>query len=265
MTLLAGKRLLVTGVLTRESIAYTIAERARAHGAELVLTTFGRTRRITTRAVRGLGHEDELLEFDALDPSAAERLAEQLGETPLDGAVHAIAFAPPGAVGVRFLDVPAADAEATFRASSYSLTALARATAPALERAGGGALVGLDFDASVTWPGYDWMGVAKAGLEAISRYLARDLGPAGVRVNVVSAGPLRTVASGAFAGFGVLADAWEGWAPLGWASRDPGPVADAVCFLLSDLGRGVTGTLLHVDGGVHLLGGGIPSAPAVTT
>ncbi len=265
MKLLAGKRLLITGVLTRQSIAYTVAEHARAHGAELVLTTFGRTRRLTARASRGLAYDGELLEFDALDPAAADGLAEQLGDAPLDGVVHAIAFAPPGTVGARFLEAPAADVEAAFRASAYSLNALARATAPALTRAGGGALVGLGFDASVTWPAYDWMGVAKAGLEAISRYLARDLGHLGVRVNLVSAGPLRTVASGAFGGFGVLADAWETWAPLGWASRDPGPVADAVCFLLSDLGRGVTGSLMHVDGGVHLLGGGIGAAHAATS
>ncbi|MGB2711206.1 MAG: enoyl-ACP reductase FabI [Conexibacter sp.] len=261
MTLLAGKRLLVTGVLTRESIAYAVAERAHALGAELVFTTFGRTRRLTTRAARRLGYDGELIEFDALDPAAADRLAAQLGEDRLDGAVHAIAFAPPGAIGGSFVDVPAADVEAAFRASAYSLNALARATAPAFRRTGGGAIVGLGFDASVTWPAYDWMGVAKAALEAISRYLARDLGPAGVRVNIVSAGPVRTVASGAFAGFGALADAWETWAPLGWTSRDPAPVADAVCCLLSDLTRGVTGTLLHVDGGVHLLGGGLAAAP----
>jgi enoyl ACP reductase len=168
----------------------------------------------------------------------------------LDGALHAVAFAPEDALGGKFLSAPPESAEAAFRTSAYSLKAMGEALAPLME---GGSLVGLDFDASVAWPIYDWMGVAKAALESVSRYLARDLGPRGIRVNLVSAGPVETVAAGSIPGFDDLAGLWGRQAPLGW-DGDPGPVADAVLFLLSDAARAITGEIVHVDGGFHAMG-----------
>jgi enoyl ACP reductase len=180
----------------------------------------------------------------------------------VDGAVHAIANAPGDALGGNFLSAPRESAKAAFETSAYSLKALAGALAPLMSEDGAdadgmrsnGAVVGLDFDASVAWPAYDWMGVSKAALEAVARYLARDLGPAGVRVNLVSAGPLRTAAAGGIEGFESLASGWQQAAPLGWQLADAGPVADTVAFLLSDLSRGITGEIVHVDGGFHALG-----------
>ena len=173
----------------------------------------------------------------------------------------AIAFAPEDAIGGRFMDTPAESATAAFQTSAYSLKALAAGLAPLLsERA---SLVGLDFDASVAWPSYDWMGVSKAALEAVSRYLARDLGPRGARVNLVSAGPLRTAAASGIAGFGELASGWSERAPLGWDPDDPTPVARAVCFLLSEWSDGITGEILHVDGGYHAMGAAAGSGALV--
>jgi enoyl-[acyl-carrier protein] reductase I len=173
----------------------------------------------------------------------------------LDGLLHAIAFAPADALGGAFLDTPTASALTAFETSAFSLKELTATLLPLLERADGGAsVVGLDFDASVAWPVYDWMGVAKAGLEAVARYLARDLGPRGVRVNLVSAGPIETLAAGGIPGFERLAGVWQDVAPLGWDTRDPSSVAGTVCYLLSDLSRGVTGEIIHVDGGYHAMG-----------
>jgi enoyl ACP reductase len=261
--LLEGKRLLVTGVLTRQSIAFSIARRALEEGASVTLTSFGRTWRMTERSARQLGLDGEILEFDALDDAAGERLAEQVESRGLriDGAVHAIAFAPPGAIGGNFVEIGPADAEMTFRASAYSLNALARGIRPGVDRDAGAAMVALDFDASVTWPAYNWMGVAKASLESVGRYLARNLSTDGIRVNLVSAGPVHTVAASAFDRFNELIGAWERFAPLGWDGHDPLPVANAACYLLSDLSRGTTGNIIRVDGGMHLLGGGIPVDP----
>ncbi|MDQ4041522.1 MAG: SDR family oxidoreductase, partial [Actinomycetota bacterium] len=178
----------------------------------------------------------------------------------VDGIVHAIAFAPEDALGGRFLDTPPESAELAFRTSAYSLKALAGGLLPLLERAdGGAALVGLDFDATVAWPAYDWMGVAKAALESVNRYLARDLGPRGIRCNLVSAGPIRTMAAGSIPGFDLLAEAWSSQAPLPWDPRDATPVADACVWLLSDRARAITGEIVHVDGGYHALGA--PLAP----
>jgi meromycolic acid enoyl-[acyl-carrier protein] reductase len=254
-SLLQGKRLLITGVLTRGSIAYAVADRAQLSGAEIVLTGFGRTRRMTERAAQRLPEPPEVLELDVNDPADFEALVGELDSRwgAVDGALHAIAFAPEDALGDRFMSAPASSAEQAFRTSAYSFKALAEALAP-LMREGGGSLVAMDFDASVAWPVYDWMGVAKAALESISRYLARDLGPAGVRANLVSAGPIETPAAGGIPGFEQLAALWGDQAPLGWDRADPAPVADAVCFLLSDLSRGVTGEILHVDGGFHAMG-----------
>jgi meromycolic acid enoyl-[acyl-carrier-protein] reductase len=252
--LLDGKRLLITGVLTKGSIAYAVAERAQRSGAEIVLTGFGRTRRMTERAASRLPSPPDVLELDVNSAADFEALVADLDRRwgGVDGAVHAIAFAPGDALGGRFLSAPPESAEIAFRTSAYSLKALAEALAPLMRK--GGSLVGLDFDASVAWPVYDWMGVAKAALESVSRYLARDLGPAGIRVNLVSAGPVETPAAGGIPGFDKLAGLWREQAPLGWDTNDPTPVADAVCFLLSDWSRGISGEILHVDGGFHAMG-----------
>src|SRR5918998_6682637 len=189
--LLEGKRLLITGVLTKGSIAYSVAERAQDEGAEIVLTGFGRTRRMTERAAARLPDPPEVLELDVNSPDDLEALTQGLG--PIDGALHAIAFAPGDALGGNFLSAPPESAEIAFRTSAYSFKALAEALVPLMDD--GGSLVGMDFDASVAWPIYDWMGVAKAALESVSRYLARDLGDQRVRVNLVSAGPVETPAA----------------------------------------------------------------------
>jgi enoyl ACP reductase len=250
--LLEGKRLLITGVLTRGSIAYSVAERAQQEGASVVLTGFGRTRRMTERAAGRLPDPPDVLELDVNSAEDLANLATTLD--PLDGALHAIAFAPEDALGGKFLSTPPESALAAFQTSAYSFKALAVALTPLLRSKGGGSLVGMDFDASVAWPVYDWMGVAKAALESVSRYLARDLGPSGIRVNLVSAGPVETPAAGGIPGFDRLASLWGKQAPLGWDTSDPAAVADAVCFLFSDLSRGITGEILHVDGGFHAMG-----------
>ena len=263
--LLDGKRLLITGVLTRGSIAYSVAERAQQQGAEVVLTGFGRTRRMTERAAAKLPDPPEVLELDVNSADDLSALASSLGR--VDGALHAIAFAPGDALGGNFMSAPPESAELAFRTSAYSFKALAEALLPLMGNqegasAAGGSLVALDFDASVAWPVYDWMGVAKAALESVSRYLARDLGASGVRVNLVSAGPVETPAAGGIPGFDRLAGLWGAQAPLGWDTNDPAPVADAVCFLLSDLARGISGEILHVDGGFHAMGAPLEPPPA---
>jgi len=263
--LLEGRKLLVTGVLTESSIAFAIARRAQEEGAEIVLSGFGRGMRITQRVARRLPAEPEVLELDVNDPEHLEAIAADLEGRwgRLDGLVHAIAFVPGDALGGNFLTAPSDSALAAFQTSAFSLKALAVALLPLLERAQapGGAIVGLDFDARVAWPAYDWAGVSKAALEAVNRYLARDLGPRGVRSNLVAAGPLNTVAAGSIDGFDVLSEAWQRQAPLGWDARDPEPVADAAVYLLSPLSRAITGEILHVDGGYHAVGA--PPAEAV--
>jgi enoyl ACP reductase len=253
--LLEGKRLLITGVLTRGSIAYSVAERAQGEGAEIVLTGFGRTRRMTERAAGRLPDPPSVLELDVNSPDDISSLAAELSSRwdRLDGVLHAIAFAPGDALGGNFMSAPPASAELAFRTSAYSFKALAEALAPLMGNEGG-SFVGMDFDASVAWPVYDWMGVAKAALESVSRYLARDLGPSGIRVNLVSAGPVETPAAGGIPGFDRLAALWGSQAPLGWDTGDPAPVADTVLFLLSDLSRRITGEIVHVDGGFHAMG-----------
>jgi enoyl-[acyl-carrier protein] reductase I len=255
--LLEGKRLLVTGVLTRGSIAYSVAERAQQEGAEVVLTGFGRTRRMTERAAAKLPSPPEVIE---LDVNSEEDLAALSSLGHIDGALHAIAFAPGDSLGGNFMSAPPESAEVAFRTSAFSFKALAGALAPSMGD-NGGSLVALDFDASVAWPVYDWMGVAKAALESVSRYLARDLGASGVRVNLISAGPIETPAAGGIPGFDKLAGLWGRQAPLGWDTRDPSAVADAVCFLLSDLSRGITGEIVHVDGGFHAMGAPLDPPP----
>jgi enoyl ACP reductase len=258
--LLDGKKLLITGVLTDDSIAWHTARVAQEQGADIVCTGFGRGLRLTERSVQRLPHPCDVLELDIGGPAQVEAVVADLTTRwgRVDGALHAIAFAPEDALGGNFLNTPVESAEVAFKTSAFSLKALAAGLAD-LYPEEGASVVGLDFDASVAWPVYDWMGVAKAALEATSRYLARDLGPRGVRVNLVSAGPLGTLAARGIPGFGDLATAWQQQAPLGWDTDDPKPVAGAILFLFSDLARGVTGEILHVDGGFHAMGTAVPT------
>jgi enoyl-[acyl-carrier protein] reductase I len=255
--ILEGKRLVITGVITRDSIAFEVARQAQEAGAEIILTGFGRQRRMTERAAAKLPEPVDVLELDVTSDDDLGALTTELenrwGE--VDGVLHAIAFAPSDALGGAFLETPTESALTAFQTSAVSLRCLTVALLPLMTTNGSGAsVVGLDFDASVAWPVYDWMGVAKAGLEAVSRYLARDVGPKGVRVNLVSAGPIETLAAGGIPGFEHLAGTWGDIAPLGWDTSDPSSVAGTVCYLLSDLSRGVTGEIIHVDGGYHAMG-----------
>jgi meromycolic acid enoyl-[acyl-carrier protein] reductase len=254
MGILDGKRILVTGVLTDASIAFHVARIAQQEGATLVLTGFGRLS-LVERIAKRLPDPPPVIELDVTDPaqlgSLAGRVAEHLDG--LDGVVHAIGFAPQTAMGGNFLQTEWADVATAVQVSTYSLKALAVAALPLLK--GGGAIVGLDFDASRAWPAYDWMGVAKAGLESCARYLARDLGPKGIRVNLVAAGPLRTMAAKSIPGFSAFEEMWDGRAPLGWDIADAEPAARACAALLSDWFPATTGEILHVDGGVHAVGG----------
>jgi enoyl-[acyl-carrier protein] reductase I len=255
MGVLAGRRLLVTGVLTEASIAFATAATAQEQGATVILTGAGRSRSLTERIARRLPQPAPVVPLDVTSETELDDLARAVKEhvDRLDGVVHAIGFAPESAMGGRFLSTPWADVATTLQISTYSLVALARAVLPLLgERA---SIVGLDFDASRAWPSYDWMGVAKAGLEAATRYLARDLGPHGVRVNLVAAGPLRTMAARSIPGFDGLADTWRARAPLGWDTTDAGPAARTIVALLSDLLPATTGSIVHVDGGVHAVSG----------
>jgi len=263
---LTDRRLVITGVLTDDSIAFAVAERAQRAGAEIVLTGFGRGLRITQRVARRLPTEPPVLELDVNEPEHLEALAKDLEERwgAVDGILHAIAFAPQDALGGNFLDTPIESASIAFGTSAFSMKALAVALLPLMERSGRApGIVGLDFDAQVAWPIYDWMGVAKAALESVNRYLARDLGPKGIRSNLVSAGPLRTMAAKSIGGFDLLAGLWNEQSPLHWDDADATPVADACLFLLSEASRAITGEILHVDGGYHALGAPLnPPAPA---
>lgn len=256
--ILGGKRVLVTGVLTPRSIAYFIADAAQRAGADIVLTSFGRAMTLTERSARRLDPVPDVLELDATRPDqvAAVAAAVQKRWGRIDGLVHAIGFAPDDCLGGGFLDAPWESVATAFQVSSFSMKTLAVAFAPLMSS--GGSMVTLTFDATVAWPQYDWMGPAKAALEAIVRYLARDLGPRGIRVNTVAAGPLQTVAAKSIPGFAGLKGRWTEQAPLGWDPADATPVADATAFLLSDMSRAITGEMLHVDGGYHAIG-----APAV--
>jgi enoyl-[acyl-carrier protein] reductase I len=254
--LLQGKRLLVTGVLNESSIAFSVARLAQQAGAEIVLTGFGRGLRITERIARKLPDPPDVLELDVTDAGHLERAATDLEARwgGLDGVVHAVAYAPESAIGADFLAAPWDDVATALQVSTYSFASLSAALAPLLKAAGGGSVVGLDFDASRAWPAYDWMGVAKAGLEATCRYVARDLGGQGTRVNLVAAGPLRTVAAKAIEGFSSIDAAWQRQAPLGWDVEDAEPVARVVCALLSEWMPAVTGSVVHADGGAHAMG-----------
>jgi len=254
MGILDGKRLLVTGVLTDSSIAFHVARIAQQEGATVVLTGFGRLS-LVERIAKRLPQPPPVLELDVTDTGHLASLAGRVAEhvPRLDGVLHGIAFAPQSALGGNFLDTEWADVATALHVSAYSLKALTMAALPLMD--GGGAVVGLDFDASVAWPAYDWMGVAKAGLESCARYLARDLGPRGIRVNLVAAGPLRTMAAKSIPGFAAFEDVWPARAPLGWQISDPEPAARACVALLSDWFPATTGEIVHADGGVHAVGG----------
>jgi len=263
--MLAGRRILITGVLDRHSIAFATAARAPEMGAEVILTGFGRTRRMTERAAGQLPRAAGVLELDVNSAQDIERVRAELDGSwgVLDGLLHAVAYAPPDALGGGFLQTPLQSAVIAYQTSAFSLKALVAGLLGLLEAAPGGAsVVGLDFDARVAWPSYDWMGVSKAALEAVARYLARELGPREIRVNLVSAGPIETLAAGGIPGFSKLADAWSETAPLPWDAEDPGPVADTACFLLSPLARRITAEVVHVDGGYHAMGCPSPAAVA---
>ncbi len=253
--ILEGKRILVAGVTMDSSIGFATAKVAQEQGATVLISNFGRALNITRRIAKRLPVEPAVLELDVTDQEHLDRLPELVREhvDGLDGVVHSIAFGNPETLlGGKFLDGPADDLLKAVHVSAYSLKGLAMAARPVMGP--GGSIVGLTFDATVSWPAYDWMGVAKAALESTSRYLSRYLGPDGIRVNLVSAGPLRTIAAKAIPGFADLEDMWATRAPLGWDNADYEPTGKAVCALLSDLFPATTGEIVHVDGGFHATG-----------
>ncbi len=257
MGILEGKRILVTGVLTDDSLAFGAASLAIAEGAEVALTGFGRGLSLTTRVARKLPAPVEVYELDVTQSEQADQVAKDLEQRwgSLDGVVHAIGFAPEICLGNGVLPASWQDVATTLEVSAYSLKVLAASFAHLLSQgANGGSIVGFDFDATVAWPGYDWMGVAKAALESLARYLARDLGPRGIRVNLIAAGPVRTLAAKSIPGFEYFEEVWDGRAPLGWDVRDSEAVARACVALLSDWFPRTTGEIIHVDGGFHATG-----------
>jgi meromycolic acid enoyl-[acyl-carrier-protein] reductase len=258
--LLDGKRLLITGVLTDASLAFSVARLAQEEGADIVLSGAGSALSLTRRTARKLPREPEVLEIDVTAPEQLRAAAAALASRwdRLDGLLHAIGFAPADCLGNGMFAAGWEDVSTAFNISTYSLKALVEVFLPLLDAAGkdgGASVVGLDFDASVAWPVYDWMGVAKAGLESLSRYLAKELGPRGIRANLVAAGPIRTMAAKSIPGFSAFEDTWADRAPLGWDIHDSTAVAKACVALFSDLFPMTTGEIVHVDGGVHAVGG----------
>jgi meromycolic acid enoyl-[acyl-carrier-protein] reductase len=255
MGILQGKRILVTGVVTDKSIAYEVARLAQEQGATVVLTSFGRAFSITKRVASKLPVPAEVIELDVTDQEHLDRLPALVGEhvDGLDGVVHSIAFAPQSALGGNFLNTPWEDVSVALQISAFSLKALAVACKPMMTP--GSSIVGFDFDASVAWPIYDWMGVSKAALEATARYLARDLGPAGIRVNLVAAGPIATMAAKSIPDFHRIEALWNERSPLVWDPSDAEPTARTCIGLLSDWFPSTTGEIVHCDGGVHAVGG----------
>jgi len=251
--LLAGKRILITGVITDSSIAFHAARTAQQQGAQVVLTGYGRMSLIERIAGR-LPEPAPLVELDVTNQEHLDGLAEKVREhvDGLDGVLHSIGYAPESCLGSDFLAAPWQDVSTAVQISAYSLKSLTAACLPLLGP--GGSIVGMDFDARQAWPAYDWMGVAKAALESTSRYLARDLGPKGLRVNLVSAGPVRTMAAKSIPGFGELEQTWSERAPLGWEVTDPEPVARTICAALSDWMPATTGSMIMADGGFHAVG-----------
>jgi enoyl ACP reductase len=255
MGLLDGKRLLITGVITDASIAFSVARLAQEQGAQIVLTGFGRLS-LVERVSKRLPDPPPVVELDVADEGQLDSLAERVREhvDGIDGVLHAIGFAPASCLGGGFLDAPWADVATAVQVSAFSLKSLAVAALPLFGESGG-SIVGLDFDARVAWPAYDWMGVAKAGLESTARYLARELGPRHIRVNLIAAGPVRTMAAKSIPGFSQFEDAWDARAPLGWDNTAAEPVARTTLALLSDWFPATTGEIVHSDGGVHAVGG----------
>ncbi len=254
MGLLDGKRILITGVLTDSSLAFGTAQMAQREGAEVVLTGAGRGLRLTQRTARKLDTEPEVLELDVTDPAhvvaVRDALAEKWGS--VDGVLHAIGFAPEVCLGDDFMEATWDDVSTALHISTFSYKTIAEIAVPLMPN--GGSVVGLDFDATVAWPTYNWMGVAKAGLESANRYLARQHGPAGIRFNLVAAGPIRTTAAKSIPGFNDFQDVWESKAPLGWDAKDPTAVSKASIAMLSDWFPQTTGSMIHVDGGYHAIG-----------
>jgi meromycolic acid enoyl-[acyl-carrier-protein] reductase len=254
MGLLDGKNIVVTGVLTDASLAFAVARLAHAEGADIVLTGAGRGLSLTTRTARKLSGDIEVLELDVTQPEhltiVRDALSAKWGR--VDGVLHAIGFAPEVCLGDDFMAAQWEDVAVALHISTYSLKALADAFVPLMSA--GGAFVGLDFDNTVAWPAYNWMGVAKSALQSVSRYLAKELGPRGIRSNLVAAGPVKTMAAKSIPGFSKFEDVWDERAPLGWNVSDPEPVARAVVALLSDWFPATTGEIVHVDGGFHATG-----------
>jgi enoyl-[acyl-carrier protein] reductase I len=254
MGILSGKNILVTGVLTDGSIAFHVAKIAQEEGARVILTGFGRALSLTTRIAGRLPELPPIIELDVTNASHLDGLADEVRKhvSHLDGVVHSIGFAPEAALGGNFLNTAWEDVATAVEVSAYSLKSLSLACRPTFT--GGASIVGLDFDASVAWPKYDWMGVAKAALESTSRYLARDLGSENIRVNLVAAGPIRTMAAKSIPGFDEFEKVWNDRSPLEWDVNDPQPAAKAVVALLSDWFPKTTGEIVHVDGGLHAMG-----------
>ncbi len=254
MGLLDGKKIVITGVLTDASLAFGVAQLARREGADIVLTGAGRALSLTQRTARKLGGDIDVFELDVTVPehgvAVRTALAEKWGH--VDGVLHAIGFAPEVCLGDDFLAAQWDDVAIALHISAYSLKALADAFVPLMGE--GGAFVGLDFDNRQAWPAYNWMGVAKSALQSVSRYLAKELGPMGIRSNLVAAGPIKTMAAKSIPGFSKFEDVWDDRAPLGWDVTDSEPVARAVVALLSDWFPATTGEIIHVDGGYHAIG-----------
>ncbi|MFT4659490.1 MAG: enoyl ACP reductase [Ilumatobacter sp.] len=259
MGLLDGKNIVITGVLTDASLAFGVAKIAQEQGANIVLTGAGRALRLTQRTARKLstnpdGSGIEVFELDVTVPehgvAVRDALAKKWGR--VDGVLHAVGFAPASCLGDDFMDAPWDDVAVAMHVSTYSLKALADAFVPLMQP--GGSIVGLDFDNSVAWPAYNWMGVAKSALQSLSRYLAKELGPQGIRCNLVAAGPIRTMAAKSIPGFAKFEDVWDDRSPLGWDVNDSEPVARTVCAMLSDWFPKTTGEIVHCDGGFHATG-----------
>lgn len=260
--MLSGKRLLITGVVNTDSIAFAVARRAIELGAEVMLTGFPRDLERTKETAQALPGVGEVVSFDATSQEDTARLGDVVAERwgHLDGALHAIAFAPADALGGSLFDSRREGLSLAFQTSTVSYAGLASVVAR-LAPPSGASIVGLDFDSTRAWAVYNWMGVCKAGLESLNQYLARDLGPLGIRANLVAAGPIHTRAAGGIPNFQALLDAWATTAPLAWDPHDTAPVADAVCFLFSDFSRAITGEVLHVDGGYHAMAAPLRSLP----
>lgn len=254
MGILEGSRILITGVLTDTSLAYGVAELAQREGAEVILTGFGRGMSITQRTARKLPTPPEVLELDVSNPEHLENLTQELQKRwdSIDGVLHSIGFAPESALGGNFMNTDWEDVAVAMQISAFSYKALAAAAYPLMKERGG-SIIGLTFDARVAWPVYDWMGVAKAALESTSRYLARDLGKDGIRVNMIAAGPLSTMAARSIPGFEMF-ERWSERAPLGWDTNNSEAVAKAAVALFSDWFPATTGEMIHVDGGYHAMG-----------